>query len=168
MIALRSLVYLGVGTGQGVLALLKRFRHDPLSPGLSVVLVNDDDEQTTEQAQGNHVRPEVAVLNGFLQHELASLINALTVVLVRGIDAFQREINEAICRLLGWTLRRGIVRLLWRLPYTKGEVSSGRQHQAHNHDSTGVIQNHGSRPLRIHTLPLRRIASGSLKRRFAP
>src|SRR5208337_5382757 len=96
-------------------------RHDPLPPGLPVVLVNDDDEQTTEQAQGDRVRPEVAVLNGFLQNELASFINALAVVLVRGIDAFQREINEAICRLSGWTLRRGVVGLSLRLLHNRGE-----------------------------------------------
>src|SRR5579862_5718540 len=91
-----SLLNLSVGPRKGLFHLSEHLGCRPIPRGLNPVLINDDDEQTSKQAQGNDVRPEITVLYTILDEQSAAFTETLPVVHVRGIDALEREVDKAI------------------------------------------------------------------------
>lgn len=112
VIALDDLINLRVGPGQRLFVLSHELGRSPVAPCLQSVLINDEEEEAAEQAQGKQVRPEETVPDTFIKQQDAAFIEALTIVLVSGVDVFQYEIDETIAGRGGSFSRSRVVSVL--------------------------------------------------------
>ena len=99
VIALSELINLRTGPGQRLFVLRDDLGRPPVAPCFEPVLINDEEEERTEQAQGNQVRPEIAVPDALIEQQGAAFLKAFAVVLAGRIDALQGEIEETILGL---------------------------------------------------------------------
>ena len=67
MIPLCDLINLRIRPGQRLFVLGRDPGRSPVAPCFEPVLINDEEEEATEQAQGNQVRPEIAVSEALME-----------------------------------------------------------------------------------------------------
>lgn len=152
------LIGLATSVRQGVVILAKRPAAMISQTVTLPVLVKQQKEGQDEKRERHQQRPRGNALDCLVDQKLARIINLATVVLILGINLFEREIDKAITRVAGLLGRRILRRSL-------------------THCRQPCRDNQHNNEVKLHTdgtlfLPdirfMRRANSGFLNLRFAP
>src|SRR5947209_5619715 len=152
------LIGLAMSICQGIVILGQKACGDDLATVTLPVLVKQQKEGQDKKRERNQQRPRGNALDCLVDQKLARIINLATVVLVLGINLFEREIDKAITRVAGLLGRRILRRSL-------------------THCRQPCRDNQHNNEVKLHTdgtlfLPdirfMRRANSGFLNLRFAP
>src|ERR1051326_4680879 len=152
------LIGLATSVRQGVVILGQKAGGDDLATVTLPVLVKQQKEGQDQKRERHQQRPRGNALDCLVDKKLARIINLATVVLILGIDLFEREIDKAITRFAGLLGRRIIRRSL----------AHCRQ-PCHDNQHSNEVKLHTDGTLFLPDIRfMRRANSGFLNLKFAP